>query len=442
MLDLKGVLLRVLNRIPKDNAVEIIFEKTGWVPSKKPKNKEEIKDRFIDLAALIRPEEVEDFVQMAVMRKNKGLPAYTYRVANLNFLQGLNNDTIMEKYTINNLKFKETFLLSTQLTVENDKLQFDFRLKEYDHIWEAGAFNITELTAVYTSKVTLDLTKRVVTIYNGNHQVQETLFAFISQEFSWPIQSYSLKEFPNQVNEIGGVSFKTALVLDFLSYRLLKNGITSTFKEIKFNLGSRAKKDGIRDVAIGGQALRSSQLACEYITTGSDIISFSTDMTFNGVDFSTKVYLKGPKNDILKIVITETDDEDLRFEAMGIIQSEYIDMCAFGIANLTETKNQLDTIAQKYLNRDQLIHRAIQNSTLQSIKILVDLFPNFEELDDTTLEHLREFVIQNQTILDSIGFDGIDYNLEKLLEATGFSRNLPLDEEDYIEPLSETETID
>ncbi|WP_433749369.1 hypothetical protein [Paenibacillus amylolyticus] len=431
MVNLTGVLLRVFNRIPKQDALAIIEEKTGWVPEKKLKKKEDIKDKFLELERIIKEEEIEDFVQMAVMRKSIGLPAYTYKVTNLTFLDGFSQEKIIENFTVDEHTFKDVYIISTKTERMGESLEFHFRLKEFESQWLTGVNNLTSLSAVFTANVTLNTSNRVLTVYTGNHQVQDVLIAFMSSIFKMPIISYSLKDFHNQINELGSVSFKTALLLDFVSHRLKQKGIEATFKEIKFYTGSKNKKDGIKDVAIGGKALLSSQLACEYITIGSDIVFFSTDMIYNGVEFSTKVYLKGSKLDILKIVILDTDDEDIKSEVIEIIQSEYIDMCNNGIKDIAQTKVLLNTIANKYLNKDQLIIRVIEENTLRSISIVTNLLSFLNDQDEDLNNSMREFIQSNRTVLDSIGYNNADLDLKSLNAFVGDESPNILDEEDY-----------
>lgn len=427
MVNLTGVLLRVFNRITKQDALGIIEEKTGWVPENKLKNKKDIKDKFLELEQIIKEDEVEDFVQMAVMRKSIGLPAYTYKLTNLTFLNGFSQ----ENFIIDELTFKDVYIISTKIERVGDTFEFHFRLKEFESQWLTGVNNLTSLSAVFTANVTLNISNRVLTVYTGNHQVQDVLIAFMSSIFKMPISSYSLKDFHNQINELGSVSFKTALLLDFVSHRLKEKGIEATFKEIKFYTGAKNKKDGIKDVAIGGKALLSSQLACEYITIGSDIVFFSTDMIYNGVEFSTKVYLKGSKLDILKIVILDTDDEDIKSEVIEVIQSEYIDMCNNGIKDIDQTKVLLSTIANKYFKKDQLIIRVIEENTLRSISVVTNLLSFLNDQDEVLNNSMREFIQSNRTVLDSIGYNNADFDLKLLNAFVGDESSSIIDEEDY-----------
>ena len=83
-MNISGILERVFNKIPKEHVANIItLKRPGWEPEKIIKN--EIREEFLSLTTLIEPDEVEDFVEMAVMTKSIGLPAYTYKVNHLNF---------------------------------------------------------------------------------------------------------------------------------------------------------------------------------------------------------------------------------------------------------------------------------------------------------------------------------------------------------------------
>jgi len=434
MVNKRGVLLRVLDRLKIDEAIEVIREKyPNWTPEKKPKKKADIKEKFLSLDQIIREDEIEDFVQMAVMKKNIGFPAYTYKITSTDFLDGLTAQEVAETFSKNNYTFKDIYLITTVAKLTNNVIELNVRLKEYESSWRTGANNIESLSAVYTSNVILDIERKVLTVISGNHKVHEEIISFLQLVLRWPLHSYRVKEITNQLMDLGSVSFKTAVLLDLTHNRLKEKGIESTFKEIKFAIGNKRRKDGIRNVAIGGRALLSSQLACEYITMGSDIVFFKVDMQMDGEEFSAKVYLKGQELDILKIVILDTDNEVVKKKAMSIIQQEYIDLCTIGIQNMPETKKLLESIKEKFVNQDQLITRAIKDSTLKSIEIMANLLDILDDQDERVLDALTQFVESNRTILDSVGFDDIDVNLEKINNFVGLENEAVLDDEDYTE---------
>ena len=54
-------------------------------------------------------------------------------------------------------------------------------------------------------------------------------------------------------------------------------------------------------------------------------------MTYNDVDFTTLFSLKGKEEDILKIVVIDSDDDIFKQQVIDIIQSEYIELCGAGL---------------------------------------------------------------------------------------------------------------
>ncbi|MCM3676659.1 hypothetical protein M3699_23135 [Peribacillus simplex] len=433
-MDKKAILTRVLKKVPLDNAMDLIQEKfNGWVPEKKPRKKEDIREKFLSLSEVIRDEEIEDFVQMAVMKKSVGLPAYTYRLSNINFIDEVNEHEFKEKYNQTYSPYKEIYSISTEvIDFNHGKIELNCRLKEYEASWKTGTMNIDSLSAVYTAKITINNTQRVMTIFCGNHSVQEILMAYLQQIFGWPLNLYRINEVSNQLVKIGSASYKTSVLLDLVYNRLKEKGIESTFKELKFYTGGRSRKDGIKDVAIGGRALLSSQLACEYVTLGSHIIYFKLGMTYEEmIEFTTKVYLKGNDLDILKIVILDTENENIRLKAMDVIQQEYIDMCTNGIKDIPKTVQLLTTIRDRFINKDQLILGTIKENALNSIASIAMLVEKFDDQDIYTIEVLKEFSRYNRTLLDSVGFDGEDENLNSINNFVRTDEVQIIDEDDY-----------
>jgi riboflavin synthase len=429
-MNLVGVLERVFERIDKEAVIEMIKQrKPNWSLPKKSVKKQELKEEFVSLQELIQPDEVEDFIEMAVMSRAIGLPAYTYKVTNLNFLspseENKEGDQPIKLQDVNNIPFQRKYSITIE-NIEEDiqSLLLVIRLKEYSEIWRSGEQNIESLSAVYKINVTLDKTKNVVTIFSGNHKVQEVLKDFFSFVLKWPIQNYRIREIPNQLNQIGNASFKTALLLDFIFNRARERGIFSKFKEIKFNTkNKRHTKEGIRNITINGRNLLSSQLACEYITLGSDIISFKVDMTYNEVDFSSLFFLKGTNLDILKIVVTGQEDENFKQEIVDILQEEYINMCTHGIMDIDETKKLLEQIYDKFIHGDKLVNEVIQGSVLKIVDSVSQNLDKFDIQDENILDMLTEFYRENKVILDSVGFDGVSEGLDRIKEHINYEEN-------------------
>lgn len=434
-MDKEAILNRVLKRIPLEDAMDIIKEKfENWTPAKKPRKKDDIRGKFVSIANIIREEEIEDFVQMAVMKKVVGLPAYTYKMNNSDFLKDIDRNEFAKSYEIANQPYNDIFTITSELlSFSDEEIEMNFRLKEYEASWKTGVRNIDSLSAVFTSKLTINRNKNIVTIFCGNHNVQDVLKNYIGTILKWPVIPYRINENVNQLIYIGSVSYKSAILLDLINNRLKSRGIDSTFKEMKFFMGSKIRKDGIKDVAIGGKALLSSKLACQYITLGSHVIYFKAEMNYGGSEFTAKVYLKGTDFDILKIVILDTENDDLKSEAVRIIQEEYIDMCNIGIKDLPETKNLISTIADRFINEDKLLNRAVKDNILKVINSVSNLLPELDENNQYINENLKSFTESSKVILDSIGYNEEDSNLELLNHFIQFDDLRVIDNDDYEE---------
>lgn len=426
-MSVENILDKVFQKMTKDNVMETLRVKLGdWSPSKKKPKKAELKEDFMALAKLIKPEEIEEFIEMAVMARAIGLPAYTYRVTNLDFLDSGDDDTRLKIEDIKDRPFQETLITIEGQEDTETELNITIRMKEYSEFWRSGVRNIDTLSAVYKIEVTLDKENRVATIFTGNHHVQEVVRDFLSSVLKWPIQSYRIREIPNQVNEIGSASYKTAILLDFIFNRLEGKGINSRYKEIKFNTKNTSHTNqGIRNITINGSNLLSSQLACEYITMGSDILSFKADMTYNEIDFSALFFLKGNDFDILKIVVTGQDDLVFKQDVITIIQEEYIQMCNHGINNIENTKELLQQIYRKFTNGDKLVNQAIQNASLKVIDTVVKNLNKFDVQDEEIHEMLSFLYKENKIILDSAGYAQINEGLNQI------KQYIELEEEEF-----------
>ncbi|EOP81031.1 hypothetical protein IGM_05757 [Bacillus cereus HuB4-4] len=435
-MNISGILERVFNKIPKEHVANIItLKRPGWEPEKKNYKKNEIREEFLSLTTLIEPDEVEDFVEMAVMTKSIGLPAYTYKVNHLNFLTEAESGISIEG--VHNMPFQDKYLISIEDIENGDSmLKLTVRLKEYSDYWRRGERCLDTLSAVYRIKISLDKTAKVLTIFSGNNEVQNVIKDYLGFVLKWPIQSYRIRESINQINQIGSASFKTAVLLDFIFTRLHEKGIFSRFKEIKFNTKNKKHTtDGIRNITINGRNLLSSQLACQYITLGSDILSFKVDMTYNDVDFTTLFSLKGKEEDILKIVVIDSDDDIFKQQVIDIIQSEYIELCSTGLKNVQETSDLLKQIYEKFIHGDKLTNEVIQNSSLKIIKSIAGNLEKWDLDDENNLEMLYSFYEENKIILDSVGYDDSNEDILKIKKYIGY------DEEEKEQELSEDEEI-
>ncbi|UYV50709.1 hypothetical protein [Priestia megaterium] len=429
-MNVKGILDRVFEKMKKENVIRIIQEKRpGWEPPKEFKNKNDYKETFMELERLIGKNDVEDFIELAVMTRMVGLPAYTYEAEKTDFLDESSENYVNLK-EINDISFQRKYVISMEdYSDKEDSLSLSIRVKEYLEEWRRGIRDPLSLSAVYKVNCSLDKSNNVFTIHSGNHKVQEVIRDFITLNLNCPLKNYRITEHLNQSWQIGNASYKTALLLDFTLKRLQNRGIFPRFAEIKFNTKNKKQQnDGIRNITINGNNLLSSQLACEYISLGCDIVSFKVNMTYDDVDLSADFYLKGNDNDILKIVLLNTEDNVLKSRLIEIIQEEYIKMCNVGVSNLPETKELLNTIYDKFTKQsDKLLNNAIKNSTLRNVELIASILETFDSNNDKIVSVLVEFSQLNKTILDSIGYDHIDENIIKINEFVGISE----DESDF-----------
>ncbi|MEM5665504.1 hypothetical protein AAHB94_24250 [Bacillus toyonensis] len=158
-------------------------------------------------------------------------------------------------------------------------------------------------------------------------------------------------------------------------------------------------------------------------------------MTYKDTDLSVAFYLKGNDYDILKIVILNTEDNTLKSDLVEMIQEEYILMCDKGISNLEETRELLTTIYDRYTKQgDKILNPVIQSSTLRNVEIIANILTSLDSDNDEIILALKEFSQLNKTILDSVGYDNIDENLNKINHFIGIDDSeIDLEDEDQVQ---------
>ncbi|WP_158211755.1 hypothetical protein [Alkalihalobacterium alkalinitrilicum] len=406
------LLKRVFDKLNKNNVIDVIKAVNPmWVhDKKKQKRKKDLFDDFLALSPLIRDEEIEEFVEMAVMTKNIGLPAFTYKV---NKLDGI-EDHIEEREYV----FLGSYIIKIEeVNSENNILKLNLRVKSYNEKWRtAGLLDMNSLTSVHNINLELDKVKQVATIFAGNDLIHQVVKDFCTVELKWPLVGYRIIEKTNQSFQVGSISFKTAVLLDFINNRLAPEGFISKFKEIKFNTtGKLQNSEGIRNVTINGNDILSSQLACEYITRGTSVISFKLNMIYSDREFSAIFSLKDKQYDLMKIVIVDVEDQTFKENVMRLIQDNYIEMCSDGIKDMKSTNALLDTIKTKFAQGDKFVNNVIETGILNVNKNLASLLEEAESEHDY-FELVNQIVYNNKIILDAVGYSGIDENLEKIKE--------------------------
>ncbi|MGZ4160475.1 MAG: hypothetical protein ACXVNF_06735, partial [Neobacillus sp.] len=296
----------------------------------------------------------------------------------------------------------------------NDELKLSFRVKEYTTAWKTGVKNVESLSAVYSAKVNLNKKTHVLSIFTGNNEIHDVIVNYLSLEAKWPIEPFKMRKFPNQISN-ENASYKTILMLDFVYNRLVLQGIKANFREIKFSTGSnQRKKEGIKDVTINGQNLLSSQLACEYITLGSDIVYFKLDMEYKSEAFTTIFYLFDYNYDKMKIVVVDNESVIFKNDVMKLIQTEYIAMCDNGLVDEKNTKRNLHNIYEKYSNKDVLLNKSIATNVFEAISSMSNMLELLDDGNEIVQNSLRKFAQSNRAILDSIAYDGSSEKLDEI----------------------------
>ncbi|WP_079914128.1 hypothetical protein [Paenibacillus sp. 32352] len=396
----RGVFDKLFNRITKEDSIEYITKYSPTNEDLREKKKKELRQIFIDLAEIIPDDNFESFVELAVTKKMIGLPAYTYKLSNMDYFNKKTIEQLDGGFRKQDHPMSNAYTISVNPYVPSLQLiELSFQIKEYSEHWRTGEQNIESITGVYYSNVTLDLVNNIITIHTGNDAIHETIVNFLGLVYGLPIVPYTLKRITTTWDANENASFKTALLLDFINNRLKSREISSNYKEIKFKVSS----SDIKDVTINGKNILTSYLACEYITLGKDIDQFKVSMTFDDKNFTVSFMLKGRDLDILKIVILDTNDDIFKQDVMKLIQSEYIKMCSDGIANETEIKNLLQTIYKKFAQKDSQYTDTIEETTIKNLLIFSKILDRLNK-DQVTIELVNDFLVNNKAALDSTGY--------------------------------------
>lgn len=431
--DKSGFLNNVFKKINKEGVIELIPRYVqDWVPSKKQlRIKKELYDDFMKLEQYIGIEEIENILEFAIMSRTIGYPAYTYKV---NIEKMAEGDLEENEYFTSSEPslFKNVYQISTENVVQTEKkFNFTLRLKEYNSLKIFGSYDSTSLVGIYKVDIILDKETGKLTICAGNENVNDVCRDFIKNCINWPIETYLLEEKLNQSYHIGNTDFKTAAVLDFVYNRLKLAGYDSTFKEIKFftQPGQSSRSEGIKNITINGENILSSQLACEYITVGSAIISFKLDIQKEDLIFSAIFSFKGRDNKQMKIVLIDTPPHESE-AIMNFMQEQYIAMCKDGLSNLEETIKNLDTIKEKYNEGDKYVFNAVKNSVINTSETIKKILNEYD-CDDELIANLYDLTYNNEVLLDSIGYNEGRELLDEIYSIIGY------DDEDFEENFDE-----
>ncbi|RKD24550.1 hypothetical protein BEP19_09220 [Ammoniphilus oxalaticus] len=409
---IRSFLNRIAPKLNKEELARIISEKKmGWKPSKRIDylKREELVDDFLTLSTIIDEDELEEFLELALTKRTIGYPAYTFRLTSI---RSLRENQIEEKHNY-------TFLNSNQITISSiqnnkDSCSFKMFIKEHNVARMQDILNSDSLQARHSIEILVDKKQEILTMIVGKDTTQETAKRFLQQVLRWPISTFDITENYAQSYEVGKTHFRTALIIDFVYNRLKRIGYTANFKEIKFLTGSESSRStGIRNVTLNGNDILSSQLACEYVTVGSAVLSFKLDIIYNDIKFASSFYFKGDNYSQLKIVLIDVPEEYQR-TFMYTMQNEYIDMCKSGISNVQETITRLNIIKGKYLAPDKFVFESIQNVIHENNQYLLEILAKAS--DEGIRELVGKTAYNNKILLDNTGFGDEDVSLKKLSE--------------------------
>ncbi|HFJ9429750.1 TPA: hypothetical protein ACGW69_005764, partial [Bacillus cereus] len=425
MRNFKSVLNRVFDKSNKEVIIETIKKYyPDWAPTKKQQNvKKELYDQFMKIEELLeQAESIQELLETAALVRTQGFPAYTYKLITSNVGKWGTEDYFVSR-NCRNYVFKNKYQITIQNVNETiQNIEFELEVKEHNEIWKYGTLSGDSLSGLSRVKVHFEKQKEKLSIHAGNENINEVCKEFIKEYLKWPLETYLLKPKFTQASQIDNTDFITALVLDFVYNRLSVKGFDAKFKEIKFKNNDSVvskRNAGIKTVTLNGKDIISSQLACEYVTTGSSIERFKLEVVYKNLNFSADFTFKGKENNQLKIVIYETNS--LNEEIMNELQSEYIDMCLNGIKDVKATVELLETIRQTFIKADKYVYELVEELMTNSNQYLIEVVSeNIEKLDENSIENIYNLAYNNEILLQAIGISERDSNLENLYELIGY----------------------
>ncbi|MFJ8066099.1 hypothetical protein ACIQYS_15845 [Psychrobacillus sp. NPDC096426] len=325
-------------------------KKPGWVrDKKKQKNKTDLKVDFLSLSQILNEKDINDLVVMSVMKKNRGLPAYTYKTSNLGKLKDKSLQEMKDVFVKSYSQGGGYEVVLNDIEYSDEKYNLYTHVKEYETSWKTGVQDVGSISAVYNCKIIIDVKESVVSIEVGDDHIEGIIVKFLGSRLGLPIVPYTITVF-NAVHS-DSASEKTMLIFDYIYNRLPLKGISSSFNDVKFAINSTTQTGGVKGVTIHGNDIISSDEACKYITLANDIISFKTTSLYKGSKVTVQFTLKGKQFDKLKITVMDNMSETLKQEIMGNLQTEYILMCKQGIKDMAKTRLILQPIYESFINK-------------------------------------------------------------------------------------------
>lgn len=346
----RSVLERAFHRFSKIQVIDYIKGyKVGYVLDKDKKNKSDLIEDFLFLDNVLSEQDIIDLAEMAVMKRKKGLSAYTYNFKNWGKLKDKNLEQIKTEFVKSYVLTPVYEIALIDVESDDENLVLIIKVKEYGTYWKMGVQDLNSLTAVYDNKVTFEKDGKKVSIEAGDDNIEDVIEKFLSSRLGIPLIPYTIKMFSGFYSDQDSASEKTMLIFDFIYNRLPSKGISSSFNDVKFKMSNSSQSGGVKGITLHGNDIIASDEACKYITLSNDIISFKTTSLYEGSKVNVQFSLKGKDFDKLKIVILDNKSEVFKQEVMNLLQEEYILMCNEGIKNIEETRRKLEPIYQSYI---------------------------------------------------------------------------------------------
>ncbi|PFP17751.1 hypothetical protein COJ92_16025 [Priestia megaterium] len=347
----KGVLNKAFSTLTKGQVQVYLQKKIGFILDKNKSKikKEDYRPAFLGLSEVMNSNDLEDLMEMAVMKKKRGLASYTFKLRDDSFYKGKTTEELKAEYQ-QLFPVDSLYQIAVNIVDNTEKiLEMNIKVKEYEGSWRTQVQDLTTLSSVSNHTVTIEKLNNKLSIEVGDDEIAEVIETFLSRRFKMKIEPYTIKVVSTSLTS-DSASPKTMLLIDFIYNRLKSKNISSKFDDINFKINESRARDGVEAVKIFGSDIIYSDLACEYITLANDIIDFKSNMIYQGKKFTGTFSLRGEQKDRLKIVISGNTNDDFKNIVMEIIQNEYIEMCVKGFKDIKATRDILQPIYSSYIN--------------------------------------------------------------------------------------------
>ncbi|MFJ8527339.1 hypothetical protein [Bacillus sp. NPDC094106] len=349
-IDRGNVVSRAFYKFSRTQVIQYIKEKKdGWVHDKKDKNKRDLEGAFMALENVLSDQDIKDLAEMNVMKRKKGLAAYTYSFKSLGKLKDKTLEQLKQEFIKSYILTPMYEVTLTEINIEDNKVTLLLKVKEYASYWKTGVQDLGSLTAVYENKVIFETDANKISIEVGDDNIEEIIEKFLVSRLNIPLNPYTINIFNVTNSGNDSATEKTMLIFDYIYNRLSSRQISSKFNDVKFGMNNASRSGGVKSVAVNGDDIIKSDEACKYITLGNDIISFKTTSIYKGSKVNITFSLRGKEKDKLKIAILNNKAESLKQELMQIMQEEYILMCKEGIKDISATRRILEPIYESFI---------------------------------------------------------------------------------------------